>query len=313
MAQIQKSPFIWMNGEFVRWDDAQVHVLSHGLHYGFGVFEGIRAYERANGQSAVFRLREHIQRLSDSARIMTLPLPYSVDVLIEATLETLRRNGLRAAYIRPIAFTGYGALGVGTTDVSTEVAIAAFPWGAYLGDEGLKNGVRIKTSTFVRPHVNSQLHKGKVSGHYVNSILAKREALAEGYQEAVLLDTNGYVAEATGENVFAVIGKALYTAPFGGPILGGITRDTICTLAREDGLEIREQPMTRDTLYLANEVFMCGTAAEVTPVREIDRRVIGIGARGPVTERLQARYFDVVKGSDNRHDEWFSFYNVPQL
>ena len=308
MAAMQKSSWIWMDGAFVPWDDAKVHVLSHALHYGFGVFEGIRAYQRADGRSAVFRLREHTQRLVDSARIMTLPVSYSVDELERAILETCAKNGLRACYIRPIAFSGYGALGVGTLDNPTVVSIAVWPWGAYLGEEGLKQGVRVKTSTFSRPHVNSQLHKGKVIGHYVNSILAKREANADGYSEAILLDTNGYVSEASGENVFAVIGKTLYTAPFSGPVLGGITRDTLITLAGEEGLQVKEMSLTRDTLYLADEVFMCGTAAEVTPVREIDRRVIGAGARGPVTERLQERYFDVVRGSDASHDQWLSYY-----
>jgi len=307
---MQKSPWIWMDGAFVPWDDANVHVLSHGLHYGFGVFEGIRAYQRADGRSAVFRLREHMQRFCDSARIMTLPLDYDVDTLIAAVLETCSKNKLASCYIRPIAFCGYGALGVGTLDNPTNVAIAAWPWGAYLGEEGLRNGVRIKTSTFSRPHVNSQLHKGKVAGHYVNSILAKREALAEGYSEALLLDTNGYVSEASGENVFAVVGNTLWTAPFSGPILSGITRHTLMTLAKEEGYEVREGMLTRDTLYLADEVFMCGTAAELTPVREIDRRVIGKGSRGPITERLQTRYFDVVKGADDKHDHWLSFYEV---
>lgn len=307
---MQKSEWIWMNGEFRAWDDANVHILAHGLHYGFGVFEGIRAYQRADGRSAVFRLREHMQRFVDSARIMTLPLDYDVDTLVNAVLETCRKNRLPACYIRPIAFSGFGALGVGTLDNPTEVAIAAWPWGAYLGEEGLKNGVRIKTSTFSRPHVNSQLHKGKVCGHYVNSILAKREALAEGYSEALLLDTNGYVSEASGENVFAVVGKTLYTAPFSGPILSGITRHTLITLAKEEGFEVKEMSLTRDSLYLADEVFMCGTAAEVTPVREIDRRQIGRGSRGPATELIQSRYFDVVKGADKDHDEWLSFYEI---
>lgn len=305
---MQKSPWIWMDGSFVPWDEAKVHVLVHGLHYGFGVFEGIRAYQRADGRSAIFRLQEHMQRFVDSARIMTLPMPYSREVLEQAVLETCAKNGQAACYIRPIAFCGYGALGVGTLDNPTNVAIAVWPWGAYLGDEGLAQGVRIKTSTFSRPHVNSQLHKGKVAGHYVNSILAKREAIADGYSEALLLDTQGFVSEASGENVFAIIGKTLYTAPFSGPVLGGITRDTLITLAREDGLDVKEMALSRDTLYLADEVFMCGTAAEVTPVREIDRRVIGAGARGPVTARLQARFFDVVRGSDTAHEKWLTYY-----
>lgn len=307
MAGIQKSPWIWMDGKFVAWDDAQVHVLSHALHYGFGVFEGIRAYQRADGRSAVFRLREHAQRLVDSARIMTLPLPYSTDQIASAILETCSKNGLRACYIRPIAFSGYGALGVGTLDNPTVTAIAVWPWGAYLGEEGLAQGVRIKTSTFSRPHVNSQLHKGKVIGHYVNSILAKREAMAEGYSEALLLDTNGYVSEATGENVFAVIGDTLYTAPFSGPILGGITRDTLITLAREEGIGIKEMNLSRDTLYLADEVFMCGTAAEVTPVREVDNRQVGSGTAGPITREIQEQYFRVVRGHEPAYLHWLTF------
>lgn len=305
---MQKSKYIWMDGKLVAWDDAQVHVLAHGLHYGLGVFEGIRAYQRADGRSAIFRLREHMQRFVDSARLMTLPLPYTRDQLTEAVLETCAKNGLRACYIRPIAFSGYGALGVGTLDNPTVVSIAVWPWGAYLGDEGLAKGVRIKTSSFNRPHNNSQLHKGKVCGHYVNSILAKREAQADGFDEALLLDPQGYVAEASGENVFAVRGGTLYTPVFGGPQLGGITRDTTITLAREAGLAVREESLTRDALYLADEVFMVGTAAEVTPVREIDRRQIGEGSRGPITKLIQDRYFDVVKGADAAHDHWLAFY-----
>jgi branched-chain amino acid aminotransferase len=307
---IEKSNVIWMDGAFVPWDAAQVHVLAHGLHYGLGVFEGIRAYQRADGRSAIFRLDEHVDRFLASAKMMTMPVPFPRDVVRQAILDVCAKNGLASCYIRPIAFSGYGALGVGTTTNPTHVAIAAWPWGAYLGEEGLRKGVRIKTSTFVRPHVNSQLHKGKVCGHYVNSILAKREANADGYDEALLLDTQGYVSEASGENIFAVVGRKIFTPFLGGAILGGITRDTLITLAKEEGFEVQEAPMTRDFLYLADEVFMCGTAAEVTPVREIDRRVIGAGSRGPVTERLQARYFDVVKGSDSAHDEWLAFYKA---
>jgi len=307
---IDKAPWIWFDGKLVPWDEANVHVLTHTLHYGLGVFEGIRAYVREDGRSAVFRLREHLERFVKGAAMMTIPLEYDVETLTAATIETLEACKLRACYIRPIAFVGSGAMGVAAMNNPTHTAIAVWPWGAYLGDEGLARGVRIKTSTFARPHVNSQLHKGKVCGHYVNSILAKREALMEGYDEALFLDTNGYVSEASGENIFAVIDGALYTVPFGGPILGGITRGTLITLAREMGYEVKEQILTRDSLYLADEVFMCGTAAEVTPVREIDRRQIGIGARGPVTEALQTRYFDVVKGSDTAHDEWLTYFDV---
>jgi len=306
---MQKSKYIWMDGKLVAWDDAQVHVLSHGLHYGLGVFEGIRAYQRADGRSAIFRLQEHMQRFVDSARLVTLPLQYTRAELEAAVVETCAVNGLRSCYIRPIAFSGYGALGVGTLDNPTVVSIAVWPWGAYLGDDGLANGCRIKTSSFTRPHINSQLHKGKVVGHYVNSILAKREAQADGYEEALLLDAQGYVSEASGENVFAVRNNVLYTPNFGGPQLGGITRDTVMTIAAEAGLAVKEEPITRDVLYLADEVFMVGTAAEVTPVREIDRRTIGAGKRGPVTKLIQERYFDIVKGADARHDQWLTFFD----
>lgn len=306
---MQKSKFIWMDGKLVAWDDAQVHVLAHGLHYGLGVFEGIRAYQRADGRSAIFRLREHMQRFVDSAKLVTLPLSYDRAQLEAAVVETCAANGLRSCYIRPIAFSGYGALGVGTLDNPTVLAIAVWPWGAYLGDEGLAKGCRIKTSSFNRPHLNSQLHKGKVTGHYVNSILAKREAQLEGYDEALLLDNQGYIAEASGENVFAVRDGVVYTPFFGGPQLGGITRDTVLTLATELGLKVREEPLTRDVLYIADEVFMVGTAAEVTPVREIDRRVIGTGTRGPVTKLVQDHYFDVVKGADMKHEAWLTYFD----
>jgi branched-chain amino acid aminotransferase len=307
---IKKADVIWFNGEFVPWDECNVHVLTHTLHYGLGVFEGIRAYQRADGRSAIFRLREHLQRFVVGARMMTLPMSYEVDQLVEACVEVCVRNGLAECYLRPLAFVGAGAMGVAAMKNPTQVAIAAWPWGAYLGEDGLSKGVRLKTSTFARPHVNSQLHKGKVCGHYVNSILAKREALSDGYDEALLLDTNGYVSEASGENIFAVLDGVIYTPPFGGAILGGITRGTLIQLAKELGYEVREQPLTRDTLYIADEVFMCGTAAEVTPVRELDRRVIGSGSPGSITLALQAKYFDVVKGSDRAHDEWMTFYQV---
>ena len=310
---INKSETIWFDGELVAWDDAKVHVLTHTLHYGLGVFEGIRAYRRADGQSAVFRLREHVDRLVKGARMMTIPLSYDVDTLTDACLKVARMNRLDSCYLRPIAFVGYGQMGVAAMDNPTHVAIAAWPWGAYLGAEGLRLGVRLKTSSFNRPAANTQLSKGKVCGHYVNSILAKREALLDGYDEALLLDTNGYVTEASGENVFMVSGGEIWTPQLGSAILGGITRDTLVTLAREAGYTVRETQLTRDMLFLADEVFMCGTAAEVTPVRELDGRTIGKGSAGEVTLDLQARYFDVVKGSDMSHPEWYSFYKVSDL
>ncbi|MEE2780339.1 MAG: branched-chain amino acid transaminase, partial [Myxococcota bacterium] len=289
------------------------HVLTHTLHYGLGVFEGIRVYEHPDGRSAVFRLEDHIKRLALGARMITLPLEYSVEELMEACVRVARSNRLSSCYLRPLAFVGEGELGVAAMSNPTQVAIAAWPWGAYLGDAGLTAGVRIKTSSFVRPHVNSQLHKGKVVGHYVNSILAKREALLDGYDEALLLDTNGYVCEASGENIFAVKDGIIYTPAFGGAILGGITRSTLMTLAREADFEIREAPITRDMLYMSDEIFMCGTAAEVTPVRELDRRMIGDGVPGPVTKQLQKRYFDVVKGVDTSHSDWYTYYSVGSL
>lgn len=307
---VQKADVIWFNGDMVPWDECNVHVLTHSLHYGLGVFEGIRAYQLADGRSAIFRLREHMERFVKGARMITLPMDYTVDQLCEAAVATVQRNKLRACYLRPIAFVGSGAMGVAAMENPTQVAIATWPWGAYLGEEGLTKGVRLRTSSFVRPHVNSQLHKGKVIGHYVNSILAKREALMDGYDEALLLDTEGYVSECSGENLFAVLGGTLYTPPFGGSILGGITRDTLLTVAREQHLEIREERMTRDVLYIADEVFMCGTAAEVTPVRALDRRQIGAGEPGPVTLQLQQAYYDVVQGRNMSHGDWYTLYEV---
>ena len=299
---------IWLDGKFVKWADANVHILTHTLHYGLGVFEGIRCYKGVDGRSAIFRLQEHVRRLFDSAKINLMTIPFTPAEIEAACLESLKRNHLEAGYVRPLAFIGDGAMGLHPGENPVRVAVIAWEWGKYLGDEGMAKGIRAKISTFARHHVNATMTNGKTCGDYVNSILAKREANADGYSEAILLDTNGYVSEASGENVFAVIGKTLYTAPFSGPVLGGITRDTLITLAGEEGLQVKEMSLTRDTLYLADEVFMCGTAAEVTPVREIDRRVIGAGARGPVTERLQERYFDVVRGSDASHDQWLSYY-----
>ena len=308
---VQKSEWIWFDGKLVPWDECNVHILTHTLHYGLGVFEGIRAYARPDGRSSVFRLREHLERFVSGARILTMPMEYDVETLVEASLKVCTLNNLNGCYLRPIAFMGGGGMGVGSRDNPTHVAIVAWPWGAYLGDEALTHGVRVKISSYVRPHVNSQLHKGKVCGHYVNSILAKREALHDGYNEALMLDTHGYVCEATGENVFAVIDGEIFTAPYGAPILGGITRDTMIKLAREMGYTVREESFTRDILYLAEEVFMCGTAAEVTPVREVDNRTIGTGRPGPITMALQERYFDIVKGEDTAsHPEWLTFYEI---
>ena len=245
--------------------------------------------------------------------MMTIPLDYTVDQLMDACVKTAKMNRLDGCYLRPIAFVGSGEMGVAAMNNPTDVAIAAWPWGAYLGDAGLTHGVRLKTSSFMRPTVHSQLSKGKVCGHYVNSILAKREALGDGYDEALLLDTNGYVAEASGENIFMVQDGVIYTPSIGSAILGGITRDTLITLARDMQYEVVETQLTRDMFYLADEVIMCGTAAEVTPVRELDHRTIGKGGAGEVTLALQRRYFDVVKGDDMTHPEWYTFYQVSDL
>jgi branched-chain amino acid aminotransferase len=303
---VDKVEKIWLDGALVHWDDANVHILTHTLHYGLGVFEGIRCYKLSDGRSAVFRLREHIDRLFESAHICTLKLEQSREQVVSACLETVRVNRLDECYLRPLAFVGAGAMGLGATQNPTHLAIVAWRWGAYLGDEGLKKGIRAKVSSFTRPGVNSVMAKGKVVGHYVNSILAKREVMTAGYQEAIMLDTQGYVAEASGENIFMVRKGVVYTPSLGAAILGGITRDTIVSLCAELGLPLVERPITRDELYIADEIFMCGTAAEVTPVREIDDRQIGAGSRGPITERVQNRYFEVVRGEGKPHPEWLA-------
>jgi branched-chain amino acid aminotransferase len=302
---VDKVAKVWLDGKLVDWDAANVHILTHTLHYGLGVFEGIRCYETHDGKSAIFRLREHIRRLYDSAKICTMPIPYSQDEVVEACVETVRVNGLKACYLRPLAFLGDGAMGLGAVN-PTRLSIVCWHWGAYLGDEGLKNGIRAKVSSFQRPGINMLMAKGKVVGHYVNSILAKREAIAGGYQEAILLDAEGHVSEASGENVWMVRDGVVHTPAFGSSILGGITRDTILHLLAEMKIPVQERGIGRDELYTADEVFMCGTAAEVTPVREVDDRQVGAGKRGPITEKIQARYFEVVRGKSPR-PEWLTY------
>lgn len=297
---------IWFDGELVPWGEARVHVLTHTLHYGLGAFEGIRCYKLDSGKSAVFRLEDHVRRLFDSAHIMSLPMRFSRERIVEACIETVRVNGLEECYIRPIAFIGGGAMGLGALDNPTHVAIVAWKWGAYLGDEGIQKGIRAKISSFNRSAVNAMMPKAKVVGHYVNSILAKREVLAAGYDEAIMLDPQGYVAEASGENIFLVRDGRVSTPTIGGSILGGITRESVLRLMDELGIRWEERPITRDELYIADEVFMCGTAAEVTPVREIDDRRIGQGNRGPVTQRVQERYFEAVRGGKVPDPKWLS-------
>ncbi len=288
---------IWLDGKFVDWSDAKIHILTHTLHYGLGVFEGIRCYQTADGRSAVFRLGDHIRRLFDSARINLMEIPFGRKEIEEASLETLRRNHLEEGYIRPIAFIGEGAMGLNPGSNPIRVAVIAWPWGKYLGEEGMENGIRAKISTFSRHHVNAKMTKGKTCGDYVNSILAKREALFDGYDEAIMLDVHGLVSEASGENVFIVRDGVLQTPPLHS-VLDGITRATVCELARRRDIRVEERLITRDDLYVADEIFLTGTAAEVTPIREVDHRAIGNGNRGPVTKALQEAYFDVVAGRD---------------
>lgn len=303
---VDKVEKIWLDGELVPWDAARVHVLTHTLHYGLGAFEGIRCYRLHDGRSAVFRLREHVERLFQSAHIVTIPMPWTQEQVIDGCLETVRANDLDECYLRPLAFLGDGTMGLAARNNRTRLAIIAWKWGAYLGEEGLQKGIRAKVSSYQRAGVNALMAKGKVVGHYVNSILAKREALAAGYDEAVMLDAQGFVAEASGENIFVYHKGRITTPSLGSPILGGITRDTILTLIEEMGIPIDQRPIARDELYVADEIFLCGTAAEVTPVRELDDRQIGLGARGPITKKIQDRYFQVVRGKEVPDASWLS-------
>ncbi|MFO1053674.1 MAG: branched-chain amino acid transaminase [Planctomycetota bacterium] len=302
-------PFTWLDGECVPTDRATVPVMTHTLHYGLGVFEGIRAYDGALGP-AVFRLREHIARLFRSAALCRIEIPYTAEALCAACVETLQRNQLRAGYLRPVVLVDDGKRGLGAMNNRTRVAIATWPWGRLLGEEGVQNGIRAQISSTVRMSARSFLPKGKVNGQYVNSVLAKRSAMLAGYEEAILLDEDGYVAEATGENLFMVRDGVLITPPCSQPILEGITRDAILTLARATGIPAREERFAKDSLLIADEVFLTGTAAEVTPVREIDGHVIGTGRRGPITEKLQSRFFDVTAGRAPEHAGWLTTYRV---
>jgi branched-chain amino acid aminotransferase len=297
---------IWLDGRFVDWDDARVHILTHTLHYGLGVFEGIRCYRTTDGRSAVFRLGDHMRRLYDSAHINLMEIPFAREALEEVCLETLRRNDLAEGYLRPLVFIGDGAMGLDPADNAIRVAVIAWAWGKYLGEEGLRRGIRAKVSTFCRHHVNAKMTKGKTCGDYVNSILAKREALLDGYDEAIMLDSQGLVSEASGENIFVVRDGELQT-PSLHTVLEGVTRSTVIEIARDKGISVHERTITRDDLYVADEIFLTGTAAEVTPIREIDRRTIGNGERGPMTETLQSAYFDVVAGRERKYERWLSY------
>jgi branched-chain amino acid aminotransferase len=303
---VEKAKYIWLDGKFVAWDQAQVHVLTHTLHYGLGVFEGIRAYLCTDGRTAIFRLSEHVHRLFDSAHIMQMEIPFSEAEISQACIETMRRNEQKEAYLRPLAFIGDGAMGLHPKDNPIRVAVITWVWGAYLGDEGLSLGIRLKTSSFTRHHVNVMMTKAKVVGNYVNSILAKREVIKSGYDEALLLDAAGYVAEASGENIFLVQNGVIKTPPLRA-ILPGITRDCVLTVARDLGIPVQEERFSRDELYIADEVFLSGTAAELTPVRELDDRAIGSGKPGPITKKIQEAYFAAVKGENSRYASWLTY------
>ncbi len=303
---IKKVDTIWVDGKLVPWDDANDHMLAHTLHYGVGAFEGIRAYQRADGRTAIFRLREHIERLFDSAVICTIDPAYTRDEIMNACAEVVRSNKLPYCYLRPLIYLGSGALGLGSFEPPVRTLVAAFEWGAYLGEDGAKKGIRCMVSAFTRANSNAVMNKGKICGQYVTSVLSKRMALKSGFDEAIMLDPQGCVAEGTGENIFVVKHGVVRTPPTSGAILAGITRDTSIQLLRERGVEVREEAIARDELYTADEVFLTGTAAEITPVREIDHRRVGRGEWN-VTRGLQESFFAVVKGGDTKHEHWLHY------
>jgi branched-chain amino acid aminotransferase len=305
---VEKLQKIWLDGELVPWDNGHVHLMTHTLHYGVGAFEGIRAYKRGDGKSHIFRLKEHIDRLFDSCKMTLLQPKFTREQIMRACVDTLKANGLAEGYLRPVVFVGEGAMGIYAPDNPIRTTVLAWKWGAYLGEEALKSGIRTKISSFARHHVNVSLAKAKMMGQYTNSVLAKREAKLGGYDEAVMLDANGYLSEGSGENIFIVNKGKLMTPDLSSSILEGITRDTVITLAREMGLVVEECRLTRDQLWLADEAFLTGTAAELTPIREVDNRPIGDGVVGPITKKLQAKFFDVVRGGDNSHPEWLSAF-----
>ena len=303
---VQKVSKIWMDGKLIPWEEANVHILTHSLHYGLAVFEGIRCYLCYDGKSAVFRLREHVNRLFDSAQIGDIKIPYSKREISEACKETLRVNQLKEGYIRPIVFIGEGVMGVYPGDNPIQVAIITWSWGAYLGEGALEKGIRIKVSSYTRHHVNVMMTKAKICGNYVNSVLAKREVMKMGYDEALMLDTEGYVSEASGENIFKVKNEVLKTTPLTS-ILPGITRDAVIQIAKAKKIPLLEERFTRDELYTAQEAFFTGTAAELTPIREVDDRIVGDGKPGPITKELQAAFFDIVKGKNPAYKEWLDY------
>ena len=304
MSMADRDGKIWKDGHMIEWRDATLHMLTHSLHYGMAIFEGVRAYKTVDG-TAIFRLKEHTQRLFNSAKIFQMKLPFDMETLMAAQREVVRANQLESCYIRPLAWIGSEKMGVSARGNTIHVSVAAWPWGAYLGEEGLAKGIRVKTSSFTRHHVNISMVRAKASGYYINSILANQEVTADGYDEALLLDTEGYVSEGAGENVFIVKAGKIYT-PDLASCLDGITRDSVLTMARDLGIEVIEKRITRDEIYCSDETFFTGTAAEVTPIRELDGRQIGAGSRGPVTEQLQSLFFDVVGGKATKYKHWLT-------
>jgi branched-chain amino acid aminotransferase len=305
MSMADRDGVIWYDGKLVPWREATTHVLTHSLHYGLAVFEGLRAYKTDAG-TAIFRLKEHTDRFFNSAHIFMMKMPWDKETIIEAQKEVVRANKLDACYVRPIAFYGSEKMGVSPKGAQVHLAIAAWPWGAYLGADGLEKGIRVKTASFARHHINVTMCRAKFSGTYANSILANQEALEHGYDEALLLDVDGYVAEGSGENLFIVKNGKLYEPELTSALIG-ITRDAVITMARDSGLEVQARRLTRDDVYIADEAFFTGTAAEITPIRELDSRVIGSGKRGPITEKLQSTFFDLVNGRSKKYQQWLTY------
>ncbi len=305
MSMDDRDGVIWLDGQFVPWREAKTHVLTHTLHYGMGVFEGVRAYKTDSG-TAIFRLEDHTNRLFSSAHILNMPMPYDKATINKACIDAVKNNKLDSAYIRPMCFYGSEGMGLRADNLEVHVMIAAWAWGSYLGSDGLEKGIRIKTSSFTRHHVNITMCKAKANGNYMNSMLALQEALADGYDEALLLDAEGYVAEGSGENIFIIRNGIIYT-PDLTSALEGITRETIMQFSQENNITVKEKRITRDEVYIADEAFFTGTAAEVTPIRELDGRQIGNGKRGPITEKLQKRYFDCVEGKLDEYNNWLSY------
>jgi branched-chain amino acid aminotransferase len=305
MSMADRDGKIWMDGQLVDWRDAKIHVLTHTLHYGCGAFEGVRAYNTVNG-TAIFRLREHTERLFNSAKILRMKIPFTLEQVMQAQLDVVRENKLESCYLRPLTWIGDEKLGVSPKGNKIHLMVAAWAWGAYLGEEGLKRGIRVKTSSFTRHHVNITMTQAKAVSNYSNSILANMEATEDGYDEALLLDSAGFVSEGAGENIFIIKGGVVYTPDLSAGALNGITRNTILAICGDLGLKLVEKRITRDEVYISDEAFFTGTAAEVTPLRELDRIEIGQGSRGPITEKIQSAFFDIVNGRNPKYAEWLS-------